>query len=113
MKHLREVYKELEVPVHIAAKNNGKNNKQIYVFETQGLKRCKTLIPLIMPYLVTKRQEAELIMEYIQIREDLFATKKHDPREDAILKELKQIKEERNTVKNPQRLYARLDNEKI
>lgn len=84
-----------------------------HVIVVMGLQRSKKILPLIMPYLVTKRREAELIMEFIGIRDRLFAQKKHDPREFAILSELKAVKAERNIVRNPQRLYARLEREEI
>jgi hypothetical protein len=108
--YMVKLYKELEVPLHVSMKpnTNPERQKPVYIFKTHGLKRSKTLLPLIMPYLVTKKREAELVMEFIEIRERLFATKTHDPREEEISEELRQIKVRRNTVKNPQRLYARL-----
>lgn len=107
---LLEIYRELNIPVHVSMKPNGdpKTRKPVYVFKTQGLKRTKLILPLIEPYLIGKKREAQLVMEYIAIRESLFAQKKHDPREDAIFQEMKTIKGSRNYVRNPQRLYARL-----
>lgn len=109
-KHLLKIYDEFGIPVHISLKANGnpEKRKPVYVFRTIGLNRCKIILPLIMPYLIAKRKESELVIEYIAIRENLFATKKHSDREYAIAREMKEIKSSRNIVKNPQRLYARL-----
>lgn len=109
--HLQKIYKELGIPYHLSLKVNGVsegNRKPVYVFNTQGMQRSKKIIPLIMPYLVTKKREAELIMEFVAIRDRLFMKKQHDPREEVISEELRTIKANRNIVKNPQRLYARL-----
>lgn len=108
--NLLKIYDEYHIPVHIAIKNNGDltRRKPVYVFRTIGMQRCKKIIPLIEPYLIGKKQEANLMLEFIDIRERLFATKKHDPRELAIAEEMKSIKSSRQIVKNPQRLYARL-----
>lgn len=108
MEHLRKVYTTFDIPYHISLRDNGKEHKPVYIVRVHGMKRSKRLIPLIMPYLITKHREAELVMEFIEIRERLFAQKTHDPREDVIAEELSAIKGNRNMVKNPQRLYARL-----
>lgn len=107
---LLEIYNEYHIPVHISIKKNGKseNRMPVYVFRTIGMKRSKVILSLIVPYLIGKKREAELTLEYISIRERLFATKTHDIREDAIFQEMKKIKGSRNIVRNPQRLYARL-----
>lgn len=107
---LLEIYNEYGIPFHCAIKANGdpERRKPVYVFRTIGLRRCKKILPLIMPHLVGKLKEAELMMEYIALREKLFATKTHDPREEAISEEMRMIKGRRNIVRNPQRLYARL-----
>lgn len=107
---LLEIYDNYHIPVHTSIKSNGnpKTRKPVYVFRTIGMKRSKIILPLIVPHLIGKKKEAELVLEYISIRERLFATKTHDIREDAIFQEMKKIKSSRNIVKNPQRLYARL-----
>lgn len=107
--HLKELYKELEIPYHMSIRSNGGGNrKPVYNINVQGLQRSLKIIPLILPYLVTKKREAELVLEFIAIRQALYNTKKHDPREEAISEEMRQLKANRNIVKNPQRLYARL-----
>lgn len=109
MEHLRRVYEELEVAYHVAIKDNGgADRKPVYIIKVHGMMRNEKLLPLITPYLVTKKKEAELMLEFISIRLKLRNKKTHDPREDAIAREVKELKATRNTVKYPQRLYARL-----
>ena len=115
IKYITDLYEELGVPYYLKHKNNTNptTNKPIWVITTQGLKRSKRILPLVEPYLVTKKKEARLVLEFIEIRERLARTFQHDPRETAISDELRKIKANRQIVKNPQRLYARLHWEKI
>lgn len=103
------LYQELMIPVHVSMRPNvnPETQKPVYIFNTIGMKRCTTILPLLLPYLVTKKREAELLIEFIVLRETL-GQRQHSPREDAIAQELREIKASRNMVKNPQRLYARL-----
>lgn len=106
--YLDKLFRTLEVGVHIRLRPNGKDHKPVWIFTINGLERNRRFLPLVHPHFVTKQRESELVQEFIAIRQRLFAQKKRDPREFAILAELKRIKQERNFVRNPQRLYARL-----
>jgi hypothetical protein len=111
--YLIELFKSLNLPLYVQHKKNGFDKdgnprKPVWHLLVNGLGRNERFLPLVLPFLVTKHKEAELMLEFIAIRKELFAQKKRSPREFAILAELKRLKEERNIVRNPHRLYARL-----
>jgi len=107
--YMIDMYDKYQIPIHVAVKpSKSPDRKEVYTIATIGMKRSKTILSLVKDYLVTKQREANLVLEFIEIRERLFAQKLHEPREDEIVEEMKNIKSNRNYTRNPQRLYARL-----
>jgi len=47
------------------------NHKSQYVINVRGFKRVKKLLDIITPYLIDKKEQAEIMVEYIQYRESL------------------------------------------
>jgi hypothetical protein len=53
---------------HIRTRSGGKRRRPLHVLQVVGLKRLSVFLPLILPYLVTKREQAEIVQEYVLSR---------------------------------------------
>lgn len=105
--HIADKSREFEIPIYIRLKKQPRNDlKPVWEITVRGLGRVKNLLSQISSYLITKSEEAELLLKFIAERESLQFQKKRGPTEQDILRRLKEIKRQRNTVRNPQRLYA-------
>jgi hypothetical protein len=61
---------ELHIPHYVQSKKDKKNPhyKIKYEILTVGIKRCKMLLPVIIPYLIVKRRRAERLLEFCDLR---------------------------------------------
>lgn len=77
---------------HIECRNDGKNRPK-WSLRVLGFNRMKQLLPVIIPYLHGKKEEAELLLEFC------FSPSDEMEREN--------MKAQLSVLKNPQRLYAK------
>lgn len=74
-----------------------KNHKKQYTASTEKLRHIKKFLEEIKPFLISKNQQAKLILEFIDIQFELFKKNfKHQPyeytkRQDEIYKKIKQL----------------------
>lgn len=107
--YLESMFKEYQLPLYINLKpSRNIHQKPVWRLTAQGLTRTEKLLNKIKDYLITKKEECELMLEFIQERKDLQFQKVRGPREKDIVNRMHEIKLSRNTVLNPQRLYAGL-----
>ena len=94
---LDNLFKELEIGHHWTYRVvQNKNWRDRWVLQVRGMKRVSKLLEMIFPYLVTKREEAELIRKFIGLR--LLKNKKgaYSQGEMELIERTKEIKKERN-----------------
>lgn len=77
---------------HIDLKGQTVTHKAKWSLRVIGFNRCKAFLPHIIPFLVGKKEEAELLLEFC------FSPRDNTVRED--------FKARLKALKNPQRLYA-------
>lgn len=99
-----EVIKSLGLPFHLTMR------KGVIRIEIWGQGRVKKWLEMISPYLVGKRDQADLILKFIALRESVVKKhpfhKPYSLDEVALWDSVHAINANRNVV-NPQRLYAR------
>lgn len=78
--------------LHIESRVKGGNELPKWSLRVLGFNRMRKLLPVLIPYLVGKREEAELVLQFCGSEADV------DARE--------QLKLQLKALKNPQRLYA-------
>ena len=68
-KHLGAVLDEIEVGCYWThRKVDNPNWKDRWVLQVRGMKRCKKLLDMLSPYLVTKGEEARILLKFIEER---------------------------------------------
>lgn len=103
---LDNLFNQLEIGHHwIYRTVQNKNWRDRWCLQVRGMKRVDKLLGMVYPYLVTKREEAELIKNFIQLR--ILRGKKgaYSQEEIEIIERTKEIKRERNgnlSVKSPE-----------
>ena len=102
-----KILDELDLQYWISAKQT--KNGTAWDLSVKGFKRCKKVLPLLIPYLVGKKKKrAELVLEWIESREKTGNHKTYTQRELEIYTIIKEL----NDPSYPQRLHARpLNNE--
>lgn len=90
-------FKELGLPVYrCLRKVTNQNWTDRHHMEIRGQKRVKRLLEAILPYLVTKREEAELVMEFIRLRQEGSPTRPYSEYEMGLVSKTKKIKRSRH-----------------
>ena len=79
------------------------------LLEINGMKRCKPVLEALIPYLVTKKREAELLLDFINHRSVLCSRDPYGAKEARIKYEMGFIKKHRNNGSD--RAHKRLLNE--
>lgn len=69
----------------------GINRADSHTLYCGGYKRLSKLIPIILPYLIAKKRQAELILEYVNNRKNLERWQKYSLRDLEIVKEIKML----------------------
>lgn len=76
-----------------------KEHSTMHVIEFLGMKRCEIILPLIEPYLITKKLEAILLLEFIKTRNEKLAVSKqanYSEREYKLYSAIKYLKKTRH-----------------
>jgi len=96
--HLDTLFDRIEVGRHWTERTvtNQPNWKTRWVLQVRGMKRMKPLLMLLLPHLVTKRREAELLLQFIESRLDAPMTRGYTPEQLGAIAEIKALKRERN-----------------
>lgn len=107
--YLDELLKELQVGHYIKSREMpNPNHKTQHNFQIRGHKRVKKFLELCKDYMITKQEESELLLEYINIRESAGNKRavQYNSRELEIFDRLREIKLKRNSSlrSSPQRL---------
>lgn len=64
-----EILERLELPFHISNRTAIKaNHKDSWMIEVRGFKRCKLWCAILIPYLKTKKVEAEAMLKFCESR---------------------------------------------
>lgn len=64
---MTDILKQLQVPYHVSEGTNKTSSPWLAV-TIQGLKRLQRFLPLLIPYLTGKKEEAELTQQFIDSR---------------------------------------------
>ena len=86
--------------VHLRSPNNPRHTPR-YDFEIRGLERVRVFLKLVLPYLVTKLEEAELALKFIDSR---LGGRKWQPYSEAeltIARRVSELKRERGHKTRP------------
>ena len=95
--YLDVLFNELEIGHHWTyRKSNKKEWKDRWVLETRGMLRNERLLFMLVPYLVTKKNEANIVLNFIKSRLSKSKMISYIPEELAMVEELKSIKDSRN-----------------
>lgn len=95
--HLNAVFDEIGIGRHWTQRNNKSGAwATVWVLQVRGMKRCKPLLEMLRPYLVTKQQEADLLLEFIRQRLDSPYRKGYTPEQIDIVKRLQALKHTRH-----------------
>ncbi len=95
--HLSAVFEAIDVPVYRQLRKVTKPNwSDRHALTIRGMKRVSKILPLILPYLVTKQGEAEMLMEFITSRRSQSPREPYRERELALIAAIKAAKRERH-----------------
>ena len=75
---------------HYVCKRYGKTKRTSWSVEIQGLKRLYKALPVIIPYLISKRQRAEFLLKYIKYRLFLKAKSAIDEKDHVVYLRMRQ-----------------------
>jgi len=114
IKKVSEIYYALGIKFYYRLKNRkNPNHKKTLAVIVEGQGSCKKLLTKIYPYLVAKKEEAKLLIEFVDLRKRKIQLAKrncHSPKikygqeEENYLEQLKKLKDKEI---NPQRLQRR------
>ena len=78
------ILKKYKLPHHICTRSQlGLGKKNIHQIQIQGLKRCKRILPVLMPYLrSSKIERASIMLEFIEYRLSCSYNQKYGEVED-------------------------------
>jgi len=89
IKQTDDILTEWKVGHHITKRNMKypwKDQWQLIIF---GMKRCTSLLEIILPYMSAKKKQAQLLMDFIEYRETKTSHDRHGKVETAFYEKLK------------------------
>ena len=78
LRHLEELLQNSELPFYVDWKTNASNfgeRKPLWRITFAGLKRVNKILSLVVPYLVTKREQGELTLKFVKSRLNINSEK--------------------------------------
>ena len=95
IQEVSKIFSELNMKFfYLLKKRSNPVHKETLVIRAIGMGGCKKLLENIMPYLIGKRQQAEIMLKYINSRKEKLKLKgSHNPYSEEELELIKQIKE--------------------
>lgn len=71
LNHVIKILDDVELPYYISWRTPPQyNHKKSWMVEVKGMKRCKRWLDIITEYLVVKKSEARILLEYCNSRID-------------------------------------------
>lgn len=70
IERVAEILDVHQVGRHIRVRAGGARRRPLHVLTITGLRRLDGFLPLVLPYLVTKKEQAELAMAFVRSRLD-------------------------------------------
>lgn len=72
IEYLADLLKRVNVPYHIVKREGSKKNNRSasWALSIEGHKRALKILPLITPHLVTKKQQAQVVWQFCQERDN-------------------------------------------
>lgn len=102
MEYTAETAKNLGLPFHF--KRYGYN--KVYRIQVYGMSRCKKWLDIIFPYLTGKKPQAEILLEFIALREKVIklhpSQKPYSEKEYELKEKLKQLNANRTRTESPE-----------
>jgi len=94
IQEVSKIFSELNIKFfYLLKKRNNPIHKKTLVIRVIGLGSCKKLLQEILPFLIGKREQAEKMLEYINLRKDRMKEKgSHNPYSEQELQLIKEIK---------------------
>lgn len=86
-----KILSALGVGSHVINAQLTGNRKPYSCVRTDGMKRVKKLLELLAPFLFTKKEQAELLLEFISIRQSQPVRSPHGDREIKIYQRIKEL----------------------
>jgi len=92
VQHVTNLFTKLGVKPHIKSQDRHPHRKMYWV-TVQGLSKCKKILSQLMPYLVGKIAQAQLLLEFIAYRGDsqMAKGKPYGPVEQGILERIRAL----------------------
>jgi len=95
--HISDVLKSLNLPFFRMLRKVTKPNwTDRHLIEIRGMKRISKILPLLIPRLVTKQQEAQLVMRFISSRKQVPMKRPYSDEELEMVLEVRNIKRARH-----------------
>lgn len=67
MEKVAEIASELNLPFHF------RNYRQVCTIQVSGMSRCKKWLDLVYPYLIGKKPQADILLEFIALRDRVMS----------------------------------------
>jgi hypothetical protein len=101
--HLMALLKEIGIGHNVTRRvPPNKNWSAVWVIDVRGMKRTLKLLPIVSDYLVTKKEEADIVSQFISYRKSVSVKTPHGQIEDGFRSRLRAIKENRNATQAPE-----------
>lgn len=95
--HLDALLDRLEVGRHWTERASKRPNwKVCWLLQVRGMRRVKPLLMMLAPHLVTKKREAEIMLQFIGSRLDVPMRRGYNTHELAMIAEVRELKQLRN-----------------
>ena len=113
----QEILKQSEIPFYVSFKSSPKANpnwKEKWQVMVVGLKRVSKALTILSPYIISKRQEANLVKRFCDLRlnaekvKTSYGSLGYAPYNEENFKIIYEVAKIHN--RNPQRLYAEIRN---
>lgn len=88
--HVVNLFKKLGTNPHVKS-STARRHKTCYWVTVQGLTKVKVVLEAVMPYMVGKVSQAQLLLDFINCRGDVPKGLKYGPKEQAILDKIRAL----------------------
>lgn len=86
-----QIFSTLGIGCYVGASQSKGNRKSYKYVRVEGMKRLESLLPILLPFLCTKREQARLLLEFIHIRRSVPIRTPYGERELQIYQRLKEL----------------------
>jgi intein/homing endonuclease len=74
--NVERILNDMDIYPTIYFRNRGIKNKDVYQLMSRNLTECETVLKAIYPYLIAKKQQAKLTLQFIESRKKILLSSK-------------------------------------